>query len=81
MKTTKILPMLASLLMLASLSGCAMLNKGTLHYNRTTTIGQELIDLKKAKDNGTISDAEYTQLKEGIMSSDPLMTKKCAVEL
>ena len=67
--------------MLASLSGCAMLNKGSLHYNRTTTIGQELIDLQKAKDNGSISDAEYIELKEGIMSSDPLMATKCAVEL
>lgn len=52
--------------------GCAMFNKGTLHYNRTTTIGQELMDLKSAKDQGAITDKEYEGLKKEVMEGGPI---------
>jgi uncharacterized membrane protein len=72
MKTTKTLPTLLCLVVMISLTGCAMFNHGTMHYNRTTTIGMELIDLKKARDNGALSEEEYTKLKEEIMKGGPI---------
>lgn len=51
-------------------SGCAMFNNGTLHYSRTITIGQELVELKTARDEGAISDEEYHKLKKEILEGD-----------
>ena len=76
MNSTKILPTLLCLLVLASFTGCAMFNNGTLHYNRTTTIGKELVDLKKARDNKAISEHEYIKLKEEIMKGGPIKVEK-----
>jgi len=62
----------AGLALAAGLSGCAMFNRGTLHYNRTTTIGRELIDLKEARDKGAVTEAEYAKVKEEILAGGPL---------
>jgi hypothetical protein len=35
---------------------------------RTTTTGQELLDLQKAKDSGVISDAEYNRQRSMILN-------------
>ena len=75
MKKTRILPTLLVLLMMVSLTSCAMFNKGTMHYSRTTTIGQELMDLKTARDNEIITDEEYTKLKKEIMEGGPVQVK------
>jgi len=72
MKTTKMLPTLLALIIMVSLAGCALFNKGTVHYSRTTTIGKELMDLKEARDNEVISEDEYTKLKKEIMEGGPL---------
>ena len=58
------------------LSGCAMFNKGALHYSRTTTIGKELVDLQEAKAKGAISDEEYTKAKKDILEGGPLKVEK-----
>lgn len=58
------------------LSGCAMFNKTELCTERNTTIGRELMDLKAAKDQGTITDAEYAELKKQIMKGGPVTTCK-----
>ena len=76
MNSTKILPTLLCLLVLVSLTGCAMFNKGTLHYKRTTTIGKELVDLKKARDNEAISEQEYIKLKEEIIKDEPIKVEQ-----
>jgi hypothetical protein len=34
------------------------------------TLGQELLDLKKARDEGAISDREYEEMKEKLKSSN-----------
>jgi len=34
------------------------------------TLGQELLDLKKAKDEGAISDQEYNEMKEQLKRTD-----------
>ncbi len=46
-------------------SGCvvAMGNTEGLKHN-STTVGQELTDLKKAKDSGAITEDEYEMLKK-----------------
>jgi len=56
--------------LLGACSGCAWSigDKGeACTASRTPTRGQELIDLKKARDDGAISDAEYEKLKQLIM--------------
>ena len=47
--------------------GCAIGNKGELEFSRHVSIGQELIDLKRARDEGAISAEEYAALKAKIM--------------
>ena len=37
--------------------------------NREPTVGQELIDLDRARDDGAITDAEYQEAKERILDS------------
>ena len=72
MTTSKLLPILLGLAMLASFTGCALFNKGTVHYNRTTTIGRELLDLKEARDTGAMSEEEYVEVKKEIMRGGPI---------
>ena len=52
----------------ATLSGCAIGTKGATSI-ANPTLGQELIDLKKAKDSGVISTEEYEELKEKLKES------------
>ncbi len=63
----RIAGILAAVILMIAISGCAMGNKGTVHYSRTTTIGQELIDLKEAKDKGALSEQEYNKAKEQLL--------------
>jgi len=67
MKMKKITAILTAIILVSGITGCAMGNKGTVHYTRTTTIGQELIDLKEAKDKGAITEQEYNKVKEDII--------------
>ena len=60
---------LVVVVLVIGIAGCGVGNKGTMHYNRTTTIGQELIDLQEAKVQGVISEEEYEKLKKKIMKS------------
>ena len=51
------------------LSGCvaAIGNRGTDHSG--TTLGQQLIDLQKAKDAGVITEAEYQTQKAKLLDN------------
>lgn len=71
----------ASALLLAVMfvAGCAMFNKTKIAYTRTTTLGQELIDLQAAKEKGAITEAEYQELKEQIKQGEG-MTMPCGGE-
>ncbi|MBT6018942.1 hypothetical protein HOG81_06985 [bacterium] len=53
-------------------SGCGSLNKaeGQFHYNNTITKGQELLDLKKALDEGAIDQNEYDLMKDKIINDE-----------
>jgi hypothetical protein len=52
----------------ATLSGCAIGSGGRTEINKPT-LGQELIELKKAKDAGAISEQEYEEMKENLKKS------------
>ena len=61
---------LAVIILMGVISGCAIGNKGKLYYNRTTTTGQEMIDLKEALDKGAVTQEEYDKLKADLMKSE-----------
>ena len=67
MAMKRIAGILAAIILVSGITGCAMGNKGTLHYNRTTTIGKELLDLKEAKDKNIISQQEYDKVKKDLI--------------
>ncbi len=74
MKTLKELIMAGVLA--AGVTGCAMLNRVDVEYHRTTTIGQELLDLQKAKEKGVISDEEYFNAKKDVLAGGPVIHKE-----
>jgi hypothetical protein len=59
---------LGLLLFGATVSGCAIGSGGRTEINKPT-LGQELIELKKAKDAGAISEQEYEEMKEKLKKS------------
>lgn len=68
--------LIVSGVLVCGLSGCAMLNRVDVEYHRTTTIGQELMDLQKAKEKGVISDEEYFNTKKEILAGGPVIHKE-----
>ncbi len=48
---------------------------GGKKINNSPTLGQELIDLQKAKDEGAITPKEYDELKDKLKKS-PLVSAK-----
>ncbi len=58
---------LVLLMAVLGLSGCAAFNSATVRNERHTTIGQELIDLKKALDSGALTPNEYEVQKARIL--------------
>jgi hypothetical protein len=71
MKKSLILAPIA-LTALLLLTGCLNLSLGggSKSQSQTPTVGQQLIDLKNAKDSGAISDAEYQKQKEKLLSGN-----------
>lgn len=51
-------------------AGCAMFNEVEVDTPRTTSIGRELLDLKKAQEKGAISEEEYTNLRGRILEQE-----------
>jgi len=64
-----IAPISLALCAVVFLSGCvaAIGNRGTNPSN--ATLGQQLIDLQKAKDSGALSDAEYQAQKAKLLEN------------
>ena len=50
----------------AGLTGCVIGNSAEVSRHRATTIGQELIDLERAKEEGLVTKEEYRRLRENI---------------
>lgn len=65
-----IAPTALALCAVVFLSGCvaAIGNRGTNPSN--ATLGQQLIDLQKAKESGAITDAEYQTQKARLLDHD-----------
>ncbi len=65
-----IVPILAGLSAMTLLTGCIGLTigGGTTNKPVTATVGQQLVDLQKAKDIGAITDAEYQAQRTKILN-------------
>jgi len=57
------------LILIFTLTGCVPDIIDNNHYSFTSTLGQELIDLKKAQDEGAIDQEQYDELYEGLKES------------
>jgi len=70
MKRT-LIPLLAGVLAMTLLTGCLNLELGggSTTKPQTPTLGQQLIDLQKAKDAGAISDTDYQAQKAKLLNS------------
>ena len=49
------------------LNGCLLLGTGDRHETHPPTTGQQLVDLKKARDAGAISDGEFEAQKQKLL--------------
>lgn len=69
----KIVILLCIISLSSSLAACGCLGGGSggdakvQTTTKTTTMGQDLIDLKKAHDEGVLSDKEYEKAREKIL--------------
>jgi PBP1b-binding outer membrane lipoprotein LpoB len=64
-----ITPILAGCLAVMLLTGCSwQIGGGAKNATMQPTIGQQLIDLQKAKDAGIITDSEYQAQKSKILA-------------
>lgn len=61
---------IAVVTMLSSLTGCLnlQLGGGSTSKPQTPSVGQQLIDLQKAKDSGAISESEYQAQKAKLLA-------------
>jgi phosphate/sulfate permease len=67
-----ILPILTTLSAVTILTGCIGLSigSGTTSKPTSATIGQQLMDLQKAKDTGAITEAEYQAQKAKLLNQN-----------
>jgi uncharacterized membrane protein len=69
----KIIGIILIMLLMISLVSCIAVGKGGENINHQPTLGQQLIDLQKAKDEGAITQQEYENLKDKLKKS-PLIS-------
>ena len=62
----KTICVLLMLTLLTPMVSCIAVGTGGEKIEQKPTFGQELIDLKKARDEGAISEQEYKEMKEKI---------------
>lgn len=72
----KIIGILLVAILLASMTSCIAVGSGGEKINNQPTIGQQLIDLQKAKDEGAITQEEYEELKDKLKKSPPASPKE-----
>ncbi len=65
----KIICVLLMLTLLTTMVSCIAVGAGGKKVENQPTIGQQLIDLKKARDENAISKQEYAELKEKLKKS------------
>jgi hypothetical protein len=66
-----LVPILIGISTMTLLTGCVGLQFGSDHVTKTQnpTVGQQLIDLQKAKDSGAITDPEYHAQKAKLLGN------------
>jgi uncharacterized membrane protein len=60
----KIIGTIFAMILVSTLVSCLAVGTGCKKIEQQPTLGRELLDLKKAKDEGAISDQEYNEMKE-----------------
>ena len=66
----KVISLLLVVVFLATMTSCLAIGTGGEKVNnQTPTLGQELMDLQKAKDSGAITVKEYEELKEHLKNN------------
>ncbi len=64
------IPFAVGLSALLLLSGCIALGTGSKTTTQQPTVGQQLVDLQKAKDAGAINDTEFQAQKAKLLQSN-----------
>jgi hypothetical protein len=65
----RMISVLLILTLLATMVSCIAVGSGGKKVDHQVTLGQQLIDLKKARDEGAISGQEYEELREKLKKS------------
>ena len=65
----KIVCVLLLLTLITTLVSCIAVGSGGKKVENQPTLGQQLIDLKKAQDEGAISKQEYAELRDKLKKS------------
>ena len=65
----KIISILLVLALLTTMVSCIAVGSGSKKVDHRPTLGQQLVDLKKARDEGAVSAQEYAELREKLKKS------------
>ena len=65
----KIMSVLLVLALLTTMVSCIAVGSGGKRVDNQPSLGQQLIDLKKARDEGAISAQEFAELREKLKKS------------
>jgi len=68
-KMKRIISVLLVLTLITTMASCIAVGSGGKKVENKTTLGQQLIDLQKARDKGAISKQEYAELREKLKKS------------
>jgi len=68
-KVKKIISTLLIIVLMFTMVSCIAVGSGGKKVENKTTLGQQLIDLQKARDEGAISKQEYAELREKLKNS------------
>jgi len=69
----KLIAIVLIMILPAALSSCIAIGAGGEKVHNHPTIGQQLIDLQKARDDGAITQQEYEELKD-MLKNSPAIT-------
>lgn len=75
-RNTRRFALASTAVLLAGLGGCVVGNNSKL---QRPTIGQELIDLQKARDSGAIDEAEYVRTRTRILENAGVPSKQDSI--
>jgi hypothetical protein len=68
-KMKKIISILLVIALLSTMVSCIAVGSGGKKVENQPTLGQQLIDLKSARDEGAVSNQEYADLREKLKKS------------